>query len=83
MIKPFLGLVTVLFLCAGGVALHYLVYGKHTQEAAKQIVKITKLPSPSLSVAYYEPRVLFYENAANPAYPQMQVINRMDLVYAK
>ncbi len=39
--------------------------------------------SPALSVAYYEPRVLFFEEAENPAYPQMQAINKMDFVYEK
>jgi len=47
------------------------------------MVKITKISSPSLSVAFYEPRVLFYENAQNPAYPQMQAIDKMDVVYEK
>jgi len=83
MIKPFLGWVAALLLCVGGVAVHYLAQGKHAQEEVRQVVRVTGLPVPSLSVAYYEPRVLFYENAANPAYPQMQIINRMDLVYAK
>jgi len=45
------------------------------------VTKVTKFSSRSLSVAYYEPRVLFYEEALNPAYPQMQTINKMDLVY--
>ncbi len=48
-----------------------------------QIVSITKIASPALSVAYYEPRILLHEQAVNPAYPQMQTINKMDLVYGK
>ncbi len=53
----------------------------YSKEMLSSIAKVTKLSSPSLSVAYYEPRVLFYDEASNPAYPQMQAINKMDLVY--
>jgi hypothetical protein len=45
------------------------------------IATITKLSSPSFSVAYYEPRVFLYDEGLNPAYPQMQIMNKMDLVY--
>jgi len=49
----------------------------------KSVTKVTKLSSPSLSVAYYEPRLFCYDEDSNPAYPQMQTMNKMDLVYAK
>ncbi len=71
----------ILFL-AGFVLVHYVTYnGISSQKMLSSVTKITKLSSPSLSVAYYEPRVLFYEEAINPAYPQMQTMNKMDLVY--
>ncbi len=71
----------ILFL-AGFVLVHYVTHnGISSQKMLSSVTKITKLSSPSLSVAYYEPRVLFYEEAINPAYPQMQTMNKMDLVY--
>jgi len=83
MVKPFLSMVAVLVVCMGGIILHYFLHGKQAEVSVERIVRITKLPSPSLSVAYYEPRVLLYEDALNPAYPQMQTMNKMDLVYEK
>ncbi len=66
------------------VVVHYVTHDGAKQKASlSTLAKITKLSSPTLSVAYYEPRVLIYEEAQNPAYPQMQAINKMDLVYAK
>ena len=74
----------MVLLLAGFVSVHYLTHnGISSIETLNSVTKITKLSSPSLSVAYYEPRVLSYEEALNPAYPQMQAINKMDLVYAK
>ena len=66
----------------GFVLVHYVTHnGISSQEILSSVTKVTKLSSPSLSVAFYEPRVLFYEEASNPAYPQMQTMNKMDLVY--
>ena len=63
---------------------HYLNYDREVlQEENQKITALTHFSAPTLSVAYYEPRVLFYETASNPAYPQMQPINRMDFVYEK
>lgn len=55
----------------------------YSKEILSSVTKVTKLSSPSLSVAYYEPRVLFYDETSNPSYPQMQAINKMELVYAQ
>ena len=67
---------------AGFVLVHYVTHnGISTQAMLSSVTKVIKLSSPSLSVAYYEPRVLLYEKALNPAYPQMQTMNKMDLVY--
>jgi len=83
-IKPFLAVMTLLFLSAGLVLIHYLGHGWKTQERSlQQMSRLVNFSSPALSVAYYAPRVLFYEEAKNPAYPQMQAINKMDLVYEK
>ena len=64
--------------------MHYILNNTHvSKEILASVVKVTNFSSPSLSTAYYEPRVLFYNDAQNPAYPQMQTINKMDLLYAK
>jgi len=84
MIKPFFALVMLLALSVGLVTVHYLHFDRKTpKEALQKISAITNFSSPALSASYYEPRILFYETASNPAYPQMQALNRMDFVYGK
>lgn len=83
MLKPFFFLVTLLIFMLGGMSIHYVLHQDSSENTIAGIVKLTGLASPSLSVAYYEPRVLFFEEAVNPAYPQMQPINKMDLVYGR
>ena len=84
MIKPFFAWVTVLVLSVGLVVGHYLQYDrKIPQETLQEISAVTHFSSPALSVSYYEPRILFYETASNPAYPQMQALNRMNFIYEK
>jgi len=84
LIKEFTILVSMVLLLAGFVLVHYVTHnGISSKEMLSSVTKVTKLSSPTLSVAYYEPRVLSYEEVLNPAYPQMQTMNKMDLVYAK
>lgn len=84
MIKEFYLVISMVLALAGFMIVHYMNYdGMASQTMLSSVAKVTRFSSPSLSVAYYEPRVLFYEDAINPAYPQMQTINRMDLVYAE
>ncbi len=84
MVKEFSILVSIVLLLTGFVAVHYLTHnGSSSQKTLSSVTKITEISSPSLSVAFYEPRVLFYEEPLNPAYPQMQTMNKMDLVYAQ
>jgi len=84
LIKEFSILVSMVLLLAGFVLVHYLTHdGVSSKKMLNSVTKVTKLSSPSLSVAYYEPRVLFYEEVLNPAYPQMQTMNKMDLGYVK
>ena len=84
MVKEFFMFVLVLFSMAVAVLLHYTMHDVTVQKSEiSRIVSLTKLATPSLSVAFYEPRVFLLENAVNPAYPQMQPINKMDFVYAK
>ena len=44
---------------------------------------LSSISLPSLSVAYYEPRLLLFDRAANPSYPEMPPIDRMDFIYEK
>ena len=82
MIKEFSLLLSLVLVLAGFVLVHYATHsGLASQALVSSLTKVTNVTSPSLSVAYYEPRVLFYEEASNPAYPQMQTMNKMDLVY--
>jgi len=84
MVKEFFMFGLFVLLMAVGIVSHYMTYNA-TEQASEisRIVSLTKLASPSLSVAFYEPRIFLLEHAANPAYPQMQPINKMDFVYAK
>jgi hypothetical protein len=84
LIKEFILLIFIVLSLFVFVLLHYTTHNSsNSQDILNSIVKITKISSPSLSVAFYEPRVLFYENAQNPAYPQMQAIDKMDVIYEK
>jgi len=82
LIKQFFTLVLFLVLLVTVVAAHYVTHDGIKQNSdLSTIVTITKLSSPSFGVAYYEPRVYLYDDESNPAYPQMQTMNKMDLVY--
>ncbi len=84
MIKPFFVSLGLLMIFVGMVSIHYFYSNDDTSEKMLQnISSITQVSSASLSVAYCEPRVLFYEKMDNPAYPQMLAINKMDFVYAE
>jgi hypothetical protein len=73
-----------MLLLTGFVFMHYLTHNSaSSQEMLTGVTKVTKFSSPSLSVAYYEPRILSSKETLNPAYPQMEVINKMDLVYVQ
>jgi len=67
-----------------GVLLHYLCYDESGQlSSLSHMVKVTGFAAPSLSVAYYAPRLFVYDETINPAYPQMSPIDPMDFVYEK
>jgi len=84
MLKQFLALALFIIILFCAVLVHYNTYEYNTQKDHMLAVnKFTKLSSISLSVAYNEPRVLFYDESNNPAYPQMQDMNKMDFIYAK
>jgi len=76
--------VTVVLLLAAGVTavcIHYATFSK--ESGLPMLTAATDIVSPSLGVSYYEPRILLFEKASNPAYPAMPSINRLDYVYAK
>ncbi len=82
MIRPFFSLMAVLMLLVGAVVWHYWHFKQEPIDGVlQQMTALTQFVSPVLSVSYYEPRVLLYKKAYNPAYPQMQQLNRMDFVY--
>ena len=84
MFKDFYLLSGLLVLMSAIMALHYLVSEKEsTGRQLEAIVALSHISSPSLSVAYYEPRLRRMEKAANCAYPEMPALDRMDFVYAK
>ncbi len=83
MVKEFSILVLGILLLTGFTFVHYLMHSNISSESLGRIVKITDFSSPSLSVAYYEPRVFLYDENSNPAYPQMQTMNKMDLIYGQ
>jgi hypothetical protein len=84
MIKPFLVLISVLIGSIIMVFIHYSYYDAQISLSSLQrVTAITHISSPSLSVAYYEPRIMLDKRIENPAYPQMQAINKMDFIYAK
>lgn len=84
MVKQFLILVLLLVLLIGFVAGHSLYYNRATpEETILAVSNLTKVTSPSLSVAYYEPRLLQFEAPVNPSYPEMSAIDRTDFIYEK
>lgn len=88
MIKEFSAVVSILFIFVVMVSLHYITHSNLSSENYQnkfpsELTKVTNISSVSLSVAYYEPRILTFDTVLHPAYPQMQTMNKMDLVYAK
>ena len=83
-VKQFLVSVSLLLILSGGMFLHYAANKRSAgQQELRILVGLTDIRTPSLSTSYYEPRVRSCQEAQNPAYPQMQTINRMDFVYAE
>ena len=84
MIKQFFILILFLVVLTGVIAAHYSTFDerKH-KEMIGRVSSLAKLSSPSLSTAYYEPRLLILDKAANPSYPDMPAIDRTDFIYEK
>ena len=82
MIREFSIFFALLLISLAVITTHYLYERSHLHGTSLIITRLTNISAPSLSVSYYEPRVLYSEQASNPAYPQMQSIDRMDFIYA-
>ena len=84
MIKPFYAAGTLLLLIIIAMGVHYTLGDrKSVSDGINAVAGITRISSPSFSVAYYEPRIGGVKEAGNIAYPEMMPLDRMDFVYAK
>lgn len=88
MVKAFYLAASLLFSMTLAVGIHYIFTDRvDVTGKLSAVAGLTRMGSPSLSVAYYEqrmdPRVQGIEKATNIAYPEMMPLDRMDFVYAK
>jgi len=84
MIKPFYVAGTLLLLMIVAIGVHYTLGDrKDVSDGINAVAGLTRMSSPSFSVAYYEPRIGGVEEEVNIAYPEMMPLDRMDFVYAK
>jgi hypothetical protein len=75
----------VLVAMIGAVTAHYILADRSRPDKdIGSVVEITGISQPSLSVSWYEPRMIrgIYP-AQNPAYPELDPIDRSDFVYEK
>lgn len=86
MIRTFWILVSLLLLAVVAAAGHYLSVDRgSTEREILSVASLVQFTEPSLSVSWYEPRTLHLEQCsiANPVYPEMSDMQRMDFVYGK
>ena len=84
MIKPFYAVGALLLLITIAMGAHYILGDrKSVSDGINTVAGLTRISSPSFSVAYCEPRTGGVKEADNIAYPEMMPLNRMDFVYAK
>lgn len=84
MVKAFYLSASLLFLLTFSIGIHYTFTDRvEFTDKLSAVAGLTRMGSPSLSVAYYEPRVHGIEKANNIIYPEMMPIDRMDFVYEK
>ena len=88
MVKAFYLVASLLLLMIISAGAHYTLGDRQAvADKVNAIARMTRMTSPSLSVAYYEQRVESraegIEKAANIAYPEMMPLDRMDFVYEK
>ncbi len=84
MIKPFYIAGTLLLLILIAIGMHYTLGDREGIDSEiNAVAGMTRMSSPSFSVAYYEPRIGGVQEAVNIAYPEMMPLDRMDFVYAE
>ncbi|MEA3418914.1 MAG: hypothetical protein U9Q90_05890 [Campylobacterota bacterium] len=84
MVKPFYLASSLLLLIIISMGVHYALGDRlGVTDSINAVGEMTRICSPSFSVAYYEPRMQGVKKADNIAYPEMMPIDRMDFVYAK
>jgi len=82
MIVRFYAVVGVLAILLAAVAVHYLsVDRRGTLQWQRDLVAVTGLDAPALSVEWFEPRERRFEAAVNFAYPELLPPDRLDFVY--
>lgn len=88
MLKLFYLLSSLLLLMTISIGMHYALGDRQAiTDRVNAVARMTRMTSPSLSVAYYErrieSRVQGIDDTINLAYPEMMPVERMDFVYAK
>ncbi len=74
----FASLALLLFVMLG----HYFLFERSALLAKQRaLVELTGLDSPTLSVAWFEPRLRRFEAPFNLAYPELLSTDRLDFVY--
>lgn len=83
MVKEFMVLMGLVVILVGAMLTHYSISrDSQVYDKLSALTALTKIGSPSISSAYYEPRLL-NESSSHSAYPQMPSIDRTDFVYAR
>ena len=70
----------VLLVCGMGV--HYILFSSPKDQTLQTLSSLTRIYSPSLSVAFYELRLSLYDSL-HPSYPSMPSLNKRDFIYEK
>ena len=83
MVGRFIALVLLLVLLVGTTTLHYMLHKNSPNTMIQTLSSLTTITSPSLSVAYYEPRVQHPNHKIHPSYPDMPTMNKRGFIYAE
>ena len=82
MIVRFYLLLSVLFSIVLAVSFDYIFWNRRAyMKEAENVVALSKLASPALSVSWYEPRLRRFEMSKNPSYPELLPVDRLNFVY--
>ncbi|ADV45786.1 hypothetical protein [Nitratifractor salsuginis] len=82
MIGRFYFLTALLSLLLIAALAHFSLFDRENLfQKQRELVAVTDLDSPALSVEYFEPRLRRFERSLNPAYPELLPTDRLDFVY--